>query len=147
MIKIFELCEDMKVRNKGWCPLMSELKGSFTKNKENEEFKTQGEEKLENEVAKQIISLRKALGLSQKELADKLNTKQSAISRIEKGEQNISIGLLEKIADALGVEVNVSLNFTQPDAPSAVNPDGRINSQQPGGRVNPIGGSFKNDLK
>lgn len=124
---------------------MSEVKGGFTNKKEDEGFKSQEEEnKLENEVAKQIISLRKTLGLSQKELADKLNTKQSAISRIEKGEQNISIGLLEKIADALGVEVSVSLNFTQPNTPSAVNPVGQMNSEQPGGRVNPIGGTFKN---
>lgn len=124
---------------------MSEVKGGITNKKEDEEFKSQEEEnKLENEVAKQIISLRKTLGLSQKELADKLNTKQSAISRIEKGEQNISIGLLEKIADALGVEVNVSLNFTQPNTPAAVNPVGQINSEQPGGRVTPIGGTFKN---
>ena len=99
--------------------------------------------KLENEVAKQIITLRKTLGLSQKELADKLNTKQSAISRIEKGEQNISIGLLEKIAEALGVEVNVSLNFSGLNNTSTVNPAAQINSEQPGGRVNPIGGTFK----
>jgi transcriptional regulator with XRE-family HTH domain len=122
---------------------MSEFKGDFLNKKEDEEFKSQVEEnKLENEVAKQIISLRKNLGLSQKELADKLNTKQSAISRIEKGEQNISIGLLEKIADALGVEVNVSLNLSQPNTPSPVNPVGQNNLQQPGGRVNPIGGAF-----
>ncbi|SFC94933.1 Helix-turn-helix [Bacillus sp. OV322] len=119
---------------------MSEFKGDFPNKKEDEEFKSQVEEnKLENEVAKQIISLRKNLGLSQKELADKLNTKQSAISRIEKGEQNISIGLLEKIADALGVEVNVSLNLSQLNTPSPVNPVGQNNLQQPGGRAIPLG--------
>jgi transcriptional regulator with XRE-family HTH domain len=122
---------------------MSESNGG--NKKEDESLKSQEEENsLENEVAKQIITLRKTLGLSQKELADKLNTKQSAISRIEKGEQNISIGLLEKIADALGVEVNVSLNFTQQNASSTVNPVAQINSEQPGGSVNPIGGTFKN---
>ncbi|OIK04304.1 helix-turn-helix transcriptional regulator [Bacillus sp. MUM 13] len=122
---------------------MSEVKGEFTNKKEGEDKSQEEVNKLENEVAKQIISLRKILGLSQKELADKLNTKQSAISRIEKGEQNISIGLLEKIADALGVEVNVSLNLTQPNTSSPVNPVGQINLDQPGGRVNPIGGTFK----
>jgi transcriptional regulator with XRE-family HTH domain len=124
---------------------MSEVNRGFTNKKDDDVASKSQEEnnKLEIEVAKQITSLRKTLGLSQKELAEKLNTKQSAISRIEKGEQNISIGLLEKIADVLGVEVNVSLNFTQQNSPSALNPTGQMNSEQPGGRVNTIGITFK----
>jgi transcriptional regulator with XRE-family HTH domain len=124
---------------------MSEVKGGLINQTEDKALKSQEEEnKLEYEVAKQIIFLRKTLGLSQKELAEKLNTRQSAISRIEKGEQNISISLLEKIADALGVEVNVSLNFTQQNVPSTANPVSQMNSEQPGGKANPIGGTFKN---
>ncbi len=124
---------------------MSEVKGGFINQTEDGALKSQeGENKLEYEVAKQIISLRKSLGLSQKELAEKLNTKQSAISRIEKGEQNISICLLEKIAGALGVELNVSLNFTRQNVPSNTNPVSQMNSELPGGKVNPIGGTFKN---
>lgn len=124
---------------------MSEDKGSFANKKDGEILNCQEvENKLENEVAKQIISLRKSLGLSQKELAEKLNTKQSAISRIEKGEQNISIGFLDKIADALGVEVNVSLRFTQKDTTSTTKPVGQIDPKQPGGKVNPMGGTFNN---
>ncbi|MED1202583.1 helix-turn-helix domain-containing protein [Heyndrickxia acidicola] len=112
--------------------------------KEDTLMKSQEEEtKLEYEVAQQIISLRKSLGLSQKELAEKLNTRQSAISRIEKGEQNISIGLLEKIADALGGEVKVSLNLNQQDVPAATVPSSQVNSVQPGGQVNPIGGTYQ----
>jgi transcriptional regulator with XRE-family HTH domain len=118
---------------------MSDVEGI----KDDTLMKNQEEEnKLEYEVAQQIISLRKSLGLSQKELAEKLNTRQSAISRIEKGEQNISIGLLEKIADALGVEVNVSLNVTRQDVPAAIVPSSQANSVQPGGQVNPIGGTY-----
>jgi transcriptional regulator with XRE-family HTH domain len=133
-----------KIKTKAGGQLMSEVNRGFTNKNEDEASKSQEENnKLEIEVAKQIISLRKTLGLSQKELAEKLNTKQSAISRIEKGEQNISIGLLEKIADVLGVEVNVSLNFTKQNSPSAVKPVGQMNSEQPGERVNTIGGTFK----
>jgi transcriptional regulator with XRE-family HTH domain len=111
--------------------------------KEDTLMKSQEEEtKLEYEVAQQIISLRKSLGLSQKELAEKLNTRQSAISRIEKGEQNISIGLLEKIADALGGEVKVSLNLNRQDVTAAIVPSSQTNSVQPGGQVNPIGGTY-----
>lgn len=105
-----------------------------------DEQKQEEEHKLEHDVAKQLVQLRKTLGISQKELADKLNTKQSAISRIEKGEQNISIGLLEKIAAALGVEVNVSLNFTQPPVQSP------SSQQQPGGTVNQVGGMNRNNV-
>lgn len=118
---------------------MSEVKDDM----ENTLMNRQEEDtKLEYEVAQQIISLRKSLGLSQKELAEKLNTRQSAISRIEKGEQNISIGLLEKIADALGVEVNVSLNVTRQVVPATTVPSSQTNTAQPGGQVNPIGGTY-----
>jgi ribosome-binding protein aMBF1 (putative translation factor) len=56
----------------------------------------------------EIIRLRLEQGLSQKELADKINTKQSAISRLESGEYNPSIELLAKVANALGKELQIS---------------------------------------
>ena len=45
---------------------------------------------------------REKAGLSQKDLALKLKTTQSVISRIENGKQNISLDMLQKIANALG---------------------------------------------
>jgi len=60
------------------------------------------------EIKREIIRPRLEQGLSQKELADKINTKQSAISRLESGEYNPSIELLAKVANALGKELQIS---------------------------------------
>jgi ribosome-binding protein aMBF1 (putative translation factor) len=70
--------------------------------KEYEDLKVLYDIKLE------IIRLRLEQGLSQKELAEKINTKQSAISRLESGEYNPSIELLAKVANALGKELQIS---------------------------------------
>lgn len=56
-----------------------------------------------------IQESRKARGLTQSQLAIALNTSQSAINRIEKGGQNISLEMLAKISEVLSSEI-VSLN-------------------------------------
>lgn len=48
-----------------------------------------------------ITSLRRQRGMTQGDLASALKTSQSAIARIEKGEQNMSIDMLSKIATVL----------------------------------------------
>lgn len=58
--------------------------------------------KIRLELAIQIAHEREKAGLSQKDLALKLKTTQSVISRIENGKQNISLDMLQKIANALG---------------------------------------------
>jgi len=60
------------------------------------------------DIKSEIIRLRLEQGLSQKELADKIKTKQSAISRLESGEYNPSIELLAKVANALGKELEIN---------------------------------------
>ncbi len=62
------------------------------------------------EFAIQIAREREKAGLSQNELALKLKTTQSVISRIENGRQNISLDMLQKIADALGKK-SVHISF------------------------------------
>jgi ribosome-binding protein aMBF1 (putative translation factor) len=62
------------------------------------------------EFAVQIANERERAGLSQKDLALKLKTTQSVISRIENGKQNISLDMLQKIADALGKK-SVHISF------------------------------------
>jgi UDP-N-acetylglucosamine 1-carboxyvinyltransferase len=54
-----------------------------------------------------VSELREERFLTQKELAEKIGTTQSAIARIENGEQNISTKLLTKISKALKREVVV----------------------------------------
>lgn len=53
-------------------------------------------------VAQQIYEARKRAGVSQPELARRLHTSQAAISRMEAGNQNMTIDIIENIARALG---------------------------------------------
>jgi DNA-binding XRE family transcriptional regulator len=59
------------------------------------------------EIQNQVIALRKTRGLSQKQLAELIGTKQSAISRLESGTYNPSIQLLYKIANAFDKEMHI----------------------------------------
>jgi transcriptional regulator with XRE-family HTH domain len=72
------------------------------------EFKKEYE-KLEPEykIIRQILSLRRKKNLTQEQLAELTGAKQSSIARIESGRHNTSLGLLEKIAEALDAELDI----------------------------------------
>lgn len=59
-------------------------------------------------VAEQVREIRLARGLSQADLAKKLRTTQSAISRLEMGDMPPSLRTLRRIGDALGLELIVA---------------------------------------
>ena len=59
-------------------------------------------------LAMEIHELREKRGLSQRELAERLGTTQSAVARLEAGNVSPSLPTLDKVADALGVELVVS---------------------------------------
>lgn len=66
--------------------------------------------KIFNEIAYQLLTLRKQKGYTQKELAEKIDLKQSHISRWEKaGYQGYKIKALSKLARTLGGRLEVSL--------------------------------------
>ena len=52
---------------------------------------------------------REASGLTQQEIAEKLHTKKSAISRIENHAEDIKLSTLEKFAAVLGRKLEVSI--------------------------------------
>ena len=52
-----------------------------------------------------IRDARKHRGLTQQQLAERLSTSQSAINRIEKGHQNLSLDMLARIGSALDSEI------------------------------------------
>ncbi|PIQ71399.1 transcriptional regulator [Candidatus Roizmanbacteria bacterium CG11_big_fil_rev_8_21_14_0_20_37_16] len=56
----------------------------------------------EYEMLNKIISLRIKNNLTQQDLANKLNTKQSAISRLERGMINPTMTFLNKLASVFG---------------------------------------------
>lgn len=56
-------------------------------------------------IGKRIVEIRKSKNLSQQDLAALCNYEKSNMSRIEYGKSNITVGTLNKIANALEVEV------------------------------------------
>lgn len=68
-------------------------------------------DKLEPEFAviSAMIEARVKKGLTQKDLAEKIGTTQSAISRLEKGNGNPTVSFLKKLADAL--DSNLDIRF------------------------------------
>jgi len=61
----------------------------------------------EFQVARQVIQLRLERGLSQKELAALAKTGQPNISRLEGGTINPSLHFLQRVAEALGAELEI----------------------------------------
>ncbi|MBW1811690.1 MAG: helix-turn-helix transcriptional regulator [Deltaproteobacteria bacterium] len=62
------------------------------------------EERARSEIARAVTKARKAAGLTQAELAEKAETKQSVVARLESGHDSRtpSLPLLSKIAAATG---------------------------------------------
>ncbi len=58
-------------------------------------------------LAEQLIRKRLEKKLSQKQLADRVGTKQSAISRLESGAYNPSVAFLKRLAGALNTNLEI----------------------------------------
>lgn len=54
---------------------------------------------------------RKALGITQKELADRIGRDRSYISRLEKGETDLQLSSFIRIATALGIMLRLDVNL------------------------------------
>lgn len=61
-------------------------------------------------VIQLMIQKRLHRGLSQGQLAKKIGTKQSAISRFESGSYNPTLSFLHKVAHALDVKVKITVS-------------------------------------
>lgn len=58
-------------------------------------------------IIRRIIEARIKEGITQKELAKKMKTKQSAISRLESGRANPSLNFLQRLAKALDSRLEI----------------------------------------
>ncbi len=77
----------------------------------DEEFKIEYEKlKPRYEAIEQIIRARKEQNITQAELAKRVGTQRSNISRLESGNYNPSLDFLAKIAESLGKKISVTLN-------------------------------------
>lgn len=56
-------------------------------------------------IASNIRKYRLRLSLSQEDLAERANIHRTYIGSVERGERNISIDNIERIAEALGTEI------------------------------------------
>jgi len=63
----------------------------------------------EFDLIEMIIKKRIARGLTQKQLAKKMGTKQPFISRLEGGEYNPSVKFLHKVARALDAKLRITI--------------------------------------
>ena len=61
-------------------------------------------------VISELIAARIKNKMTQKDLADKIGTKQSAIARLESGNTNPSLEFLQKIAHVMGYTLTVHLS-------------------------------------
>ena len=75
--------------------------------KDKEVRKAYNELGAEFDVLERLIERRIKSGLSQAELAERVGTKQSAISRFESGSYNPTIQFLHKVANALGSQLKI----------------------------------------
>ncbi|EKE14698.1 MAG: XRE family transcriptional regulator [uncultured bacterium] len=78
--------------------------------KDKEIKKAYNELDPEFELIQIIIEKRLKQGLTQKELAQKIGTKQSAISRLERGSYNPTVAFLRKLAKALDTKLRISFS-------------------------------------
>ena len=67
------------------------------------------ESEAEYQISRALISARLERKISQRELARKANTTQAVISRLESMSANPSVGLIQKIASALDLELKIQL--------------------------------------
>lgn len=90
---------------------MSDLKKYVSNRKDNDsEFNEGYEEGYQSfKIGALLKQARKDSGLTQEEIAECLNTKKSAISRIENHAEDVKLSTLEKFASVLGRRVEVSI--------------------------------------
>ena len=89
---------------------MSDLKKHLEESLQDPEFKDEWDKlELRYAVIKQLIKIRNSYNLSQPQLAQKLNTTQAVISRIENGTVNIGIDFIERLAKAFDKKIEFRL--------------------------------------
>lgn len=66
---------------------------------------------IKEEFGLRVKSLRKNNGMSQNELAEKSGLNRPYISGIEQGKRNVSLEVIEKLAEALEVKINLLMEF------------------------------------
>jgi ribosome-binding protein aMBF1 (putative translation factor) len=79
----------------------------------NPEFRRiwENETRLEYEIARAVILARLNKKITQTQLAKRMKTKQSVISRLESARTTPSVSFLRRLAEVLGGTLKISLNI------------------------------------
>lgn len=73
--------------------------------------KAYAEMEPELNVIRAIIDARLSQNMTQKELSDKTGIAQAEISKLENGTRNPSIRLLQRLADGMGMVMNITFTL------------------------------------
>jgi ribosome-binding protein aMBF1 (putative translation factor) len=77
---------------------------------QNPEFRAAYEaEDQRIDLVLRIIQLRQQRGMTQADLAKAIGTRQANVSRLERFDTNLTLDTLEKVAEALGVDLRIDL--------------------------------------
>lgn len=68
-------------------------------------------------IARFVITRRAELDLTQEQLAERMGTSHSAISRIESGRHGTSVATLQRLGEALGVRFVMGFESGPPERP------------------------------
>ena len=90
---------------------MSDIKRYISKRKKRDKIFAKGFEQGYEQFKIGVIlrQARESAGLTQEELAKRLKTKKTAISRIENHAEDIKLSTLERVAIALGKRLEVNI--------------------------------------
>jgi ribosome-binding protein aMBF1 (putative translation factor) len=87
----------------------------------NPDFKRENEEtRPRRELARIVMVRREELGISQKELADRMGTSVAVISRLERSRQNFSLATLQRLATALDTKLSYTFEPKLDEEPTRV---------------------------
>lgn len=90
---------------------MSDLNNFADRKKKDAAFSEEFDKSYEQfKIGVILRRARESAGLTQAELARRLKTKKTAISRIENHAEDIKLSILERVANALGKRLQVSIS-------------------------------------
>jgi transcriptional regulator with XRE-family HTH domain len=69
----------------------------------------------QTELGLRVRAIRTELGLSQMTLGDRIGLHFTFVSSVERGERNLSLGSLVRLAEGLGVDPSVLVEGLRPD--------------------------------
>ncbi|HEX4081925.1 MAG TPA: helix-turn-helix transcriptional regulator [Acidimicrobiales bacterium] len=94
---------------KSWTELKTQHLDAMSVDERAEYDRAYAAAALAAEVGERVREAREAAGLSQRELARRMGTSQAAVDRLEAGGVGATLTTLQRVASALGLEVNVEL--------------------------------------